>query len=93
MEPLLLLKLISTILLLVGMFLFFKCVFPPMHLMFDENRSKKEKEIVNLINFERLSFENKVKVIFMLIVSVILIGISTLLIIFIRMSKDLMINL
>lgn len=93
MEPLLLLKLISTILLLVGMFLFLKCVLPPIHLMFDENRSKKEKKLINLMNFKRLSFENKVKVIFMLIVSVILMGISTLLIIFIGMSKDLMINL
>lgn len=93
MEPLLSLKLISTILLLVGMFLFLKCVLPPIHLMFNENRSKKEKEVVNLINFERLSSKNKAKVIFMLIVSVIFMGISTLLIIFIGMSKDLMINL
>ena len=79
MEPLLLLKLISTILLLVGMFLFLKCVLPPLHLMFDKDRSKKEKEVVNLINFERLSLKNKIKVIFMIIVSVILMGISTIL--------------
>lgn len=72
-------QLISTILLLVGMFLFLKCVLPPLHLMFDKDRSKKEKEIVNLINFERLSLKNKIKVIFMLIVSVILMGISTIL--------------
>lgn len=72
-------QLISTILLLVGMFLFLKCVLPPIHLMFDKDRSKKEKEIVNLINFERLSLKNKIKVIFMLIVSVILMGISTIL--------------
>lgn len=72
-------QLISTILLLVGMFLFLKCVLPPLHLMFDKDRSKKEKEIVNLINFERLSLKNKIKVIFMLIVSFILIGTSTIL--------------
>lgn len=72
-------QLISTILLLVGMFLFLKCVLPPLHLMFDKDRSKKEKEVVNLINFERLSLKNKIKVIFMLIVSVILMGISTIL--------------
>lgn len=79
MEPLLLLKLISTILLLVGMFLFLKYLLPPIHLMFDKDRSKKEKEAVNLINFERLSLKNKIKVIFMLIVSFILIGTSTIL--------------
>lgn len=72
-------QLISTILLLVGMFLFLKCVLPPLHLMFDKDRSKKEKEVVNLINFERLSLKNKIKVIFMIIVSVILMGISTIL--------------
>jgi hypothetical protein len=72
-------QLISTILLLVGMFLFLKCVLPPLHLMFDKDRSKKEKEVVNLINFERLSLKNKIKVIFMLIVSFILIGTSTIL--------------
>lgn len=81
MEPLLLLKLISTILLLVGMFLFLKCVLPPIHLMFDENRRKKEKELINLINFERLSSKNKAKLIFMLIVSIIFIGTSTILMI------------
>lgn len=72
-------QLISAILLLVGMFLFLKCVLPPLHLMFDKDRSKKEKEVVNLINFERLSLKNKIKVIFMLIVSFILIGTSTIL--------------
>lgn len=81
MEPLLLLKLISTILLLVGLLLFLKCVLPPIHLMFDENRSKKEKELINLINFERLSSKNKAKLIFMLIVSIIFIGTSTILMI------------
>ena len=44
----------STASFLIGIFLFFYITLPPIHLINDPNRRKKEKELINFININRI---------------------------------------
>ncbi|HHF3391700.1 TPA: hypothetical protein ACPO1V_001752 [Haemophilus influenzae] len=48
-------NLIKTVFFFFGMIIFFSCILPPIHLIFDKDREKKEKELKNMINLENMT--------------------------------------
>lgn len=66
----------KSILFMFGVLLMFKYVFPPLHLINDENRKEKEKKLNHIVNLDNMSRKQKVKMFSIMLLGFFLTSIS-----------------
>lgn len=66
----------KSILFMFGVLLMFMYVFPPLHLINDENRKEKEKKLNHIVNLDNMSRKQKVKMFSIMLLGFFLTSIS-----------------
>ena len=72
-------SILEAVLFILGIMLFFTPFFPPLFLINDENREEKEKQLTNTVNWDNMSWKQRLKMFLMLILGFVLLSISFLL--------------
>lgn len=54
-------NLLKTALYMIALMLIFRYLFPPLHLINDENREEKEKKLEHIMNLDNMNWKQKVK--------------------------------